>query len=159
MEEGPFMFDTEPSQGWRPALEPLSLHISEIEYECALWRTPLSGKTAGYIKFRGEYGHGSLGRYDAMFIQWCIYQFIEYGSDKNIMPLAGLIVDFRELHYVWGNNLQVDTLHIPDHRVCIVIPSQEENERVHQAYHWLGAERLRSDLTTAFRDVAWAIEA
>lgn len=129
--------------------------ISDIQVECHKWDIPEARyrNTGGYIKFIGTYSYGSSGRDDAMFIEWRLNEFLEVAPE-----LDGLIVDLRELHYTWGNNLNISAYQIDDAYICIVIPSQEENKEVYRGYTGILKEKLlRIDLSTAFREVAQAV--
>ena len=118
----------------------------------------------GLIAFYGSYRDGSRGRADALFIDQQLKMF------TYLTMTRGLIIDFRELEYSWGNNLQID---LPAMRrrgdpVRIVIPSEEQDPVRHKAFRWLDqsyrqlgvmreTHELRTNLRTAYQEVVDAI--
>lgn len=77
--------------------------ISAVEYSCSAWYAKKSRRAGGIITFRGEYRYGSSGTDDARYIKWKIQQFCDIDHPK----IDGLIIDFRELDYRWGDDLSI----------------------------------------------------
>ncbi len=135
-----------------PDLKPISLDISQIEYQCYHWYIPETRRTAGLIKFRGVYRRGSAGTPDATFIQW---RLDEFGKLEDPMPIWGLVVDFRELDYVWGDDFCPGVNLLLDGPVRMVIPSAETHPEQYKAFRWaLGqSEKVCTDIELAFAEI------
>ena len=107
-------------------LENVTLEISQILYKCQIWRLKKYHRTGGLISFSGYYPPGSAGSDDAKFIQWKIEEFCDCSFPEKI---DGLVVDCRQLDYVWGDDLSFyPTRHFKGNfPVLIVInPAQHE---------------------------------
>jgi hypothetical protein len=53
-------------------------------------------------RFQGGLSGGSSGMPDAFFIEWRTKEFWEGPAH-----IAGMVIDFRELNYVWGDDINV----------------------------------------------------
>jgi hypothetical protein len=144
---------------WMPNLEPISLDISEIKYDCSVWKIPKTQLIAGYIKFTGTYKPGSLGMDDARFIQWRIDEFAECQTLHGLTVRA-IIIDFRNLEYTWGNDLTAipSYTHRMGHPFCFLIPFASENKKVHEAYMGaLNQAFIQTNIYEAFKYIVDAI--
>lgn len=75
------------------------LHTSRITCECKTWQLRKNHRTGGLLVFRGVYPPGSAGADDARYIRWLLSEFYAMHHPD------GLVVDCRELDYVWGDDL------------------------------------------------------
>ena len=136
-------------KNWLPKLEPFSQVISAIQYECYTWKVPKAPYGAGYIKFSGVYQHGSAGYNDARFIRQRLNEFAE------LTHIRGLIVDFREMIYVWGDDFRGEPDNFTGLPIRFLVSSPEKNAEVYEAYKWaLGEENMRTNIFEAFNDIA-----
>src|SRR6185369_746895 len=77
------------------------LHASRITCEGKVWRLRRNHRIGGLVAIRGVYPPGSAGTDDARYIRWLLSEFYTlYRPD-------GLVVDCRELEYVWGDDLDL----------------------------------------------------
>lgn len=134
-------------------IEEVSLSISELEYNCYIWKVRGRQEVAGLIAFRGIYKLGSAGTKDAKFINWRINEFAELPTPSTI---SGLIVDFRELDYRWGDDLAVNP--IPIRRrggpVRVVIQPEDVEAERYKAFIWaLGNAEICTDLNSAYEQI------
>ena len=129
-------------------LAPVSLDaISALTYECFIWTAP-GRHLGGLISFHGTYHYGFGGTEDALFIKWRTSEFCDLKEPGRI---EGLIVDFRDMDYRWG-----DDLYVPASRLrrgkrpirIVVDPGQVD------AYaSILETDELRTDLDVAATEV------
>lgn len=77
------------------------LHVSRITCEANVWRSRRNHRTGGLVAFRGVYPPGSAGKDDARYIRWLLSEFYTMHRPD------GLVVDCRELEYVWGDDLDL----------------------------------------------------
>src|SRR5262249_55453005 len=82
-------------------LREVSLAISSIVCDCRVWESRQNHRVGGLIAFRGHYPPGSAGQDDALWIKWKLDEFYE------VARFSGLVVDCRELDYVWGDDLHL----------------------------------------------------
>lgn len=132
---------------YEPHLEATSLVTSDIEYEVFTWSVPATNPPmrAGLIVFSGFYHPGSAGYEDGRFIYWRLYEF------SRSWGIHGLVVDFRKLDYIWGNNLVIPHRDIP---ILVVIPSEADDPEHYKAFQWpVGEEILRTDIYEAFGEM------
>jgi hypothetical protein len=127
------------------------LDVSGIRCEGKVWESRRNHRRGGLVTFRGLYRPGSAGTDDARLIRWRMYQFYElYG-------VSGVVVDCRELDYVWGDDLSFpvpDLLHRTESFPMLVVLRPEQVEAYSYA---LSAEERRHDLLGALAEVAEAI--
>jgi hypothetical protein len=74
------------------------LHVSQITFEGKVWRSRKNHRTGGLVVFRGVYPSGSAGADDARYMRWLLSEFYRLHRPD------GLVVDCRDLHYVWGDD-------------------------------------------------------
>jgi hypothetical protein len=129
-------------------LTQISLEISDISYECFLWKIPNSQDFAGLITFSGTYRNGSNGFDDALFIKWKINEFCEV---ETPFPICGLVVDFSELIYEWGDDLTVSAKHLRLREQPIRIVVSLDRYKAFEGV--LDVEELRTDINIAFSEV------
>jgi hypothetical protein len=79
------------------------LHVSGITCEGKVWRSRRNHRAGGLVVLRGVYPTGSAGMDDARYICWLLSEF--YALHRP----AGLVLDCRELEYIWGDNLDFPT--------------------------------------------------
>jgi hypothetical protein len=132
---------------YAPRLQEASLVVSDLVCQCFTWPVPRTAMHAGLIVFRGTYGHGSAGKDDALFIRWRIRELCELHDPG---PISGLLVDFRDMTYTWGDDLTVDAGPFDREPVRVIVrPAQLE------AYRYpVGADRLRTDFEEAAAEVS-----
>lgn len=136
-------------KNWLPKLEPFSPVISAIQYECYIWKVPKAPYGAGYIKFSGVYQHGSAGKDDARFIRQRLNEFSE------LTHIRGLVVDFRELVYVWGDDFRGEPDNFTGLPIRFLVSPPGKNQEIYDAYKWaLGEENLCINIHKAFNDIA-----
>ncbi len=75
------------------------LHASLITCEGKVWRSRRNQRIGGLVALRGVYPSGSAGKDDARYIRWLLREFYTLHCPD------GLVVDCRELEYVWGDDL------------------------------------------------------
>ena len=153
-----------------PGFEEYSFDISNLEVDYfTKRRIPQKGQRGlaiSLIAFRGKHGWGSAGNSDALFIQWKLERFIQ------LVSMNGLIVDLRELDYLWGDRLRIGSAHLYDRKIPIriIIPSEEEDPEHYKAFQWLdpsyfryGIEDelrcLRTDIQVAYDEIFAMIQA
>lgn len=138
-----------------PSLSPFSLEADNITFECQTWTIPKTRKTGGLIAFKGFYSRGSEGLKHGQYIYYAIQAFCDMSA------ISALIVDFRELDYVWGNNLVVKSNNRIDIK-RIVIPHEGDKPEQYRGFigilgkefmGTLGEESFVTDIRTAFRDI------
>lgn len=132
-----------------PKIEEISLEISDIQYKCYRYSSKLSGGWIGVISYSGTYRFGSGGKPDATFIQWKVDEFSDMG-------ISGLVVDFTELDYQWGDDFSVNAYKLTrrNRPVRVVIKPKEADQERYDAFAWaLGASELRTNLEEACREV------
>jgi hypothetical protein len=78
---------------------PVSLEISDIQFEGYTWKLGTDEKCSGYVKFIGKYRDGSLGKEDAKFIDFKLEEFCDY-----VKPTR-LVIDLKDLDYQWSDDL------------------------------------------------------
>lgn len=123
--------------------------VSQLAYTCQAWQCRAGGYAGGVIRFTGEYRPGSSGAGDAKFIGWKISEFCD---NEEPLQIDGLVVDFREMHYEWGDNLSVARarrLLIAGKPVLSVV--RPENWDAFAGC--LGIEDLRTDIDEAVEEV------
>src|SRR5262245_8717794 len=134
---------------YKPRLEAVTLDVSMLTCQCYVWSVPRTQILAGLVVFHGLYRPGSAGSDDARFIRWRIRELCELRLPSSI---EGLLVDFRDMAYEYGDNLSVDDNPLDDDgqpiRV-VVQPSQIEAFR-----GVIGDHRLRTDLEEAAAEVS-----
>ena len=134
-------------------LTPVDLdRISTITYSCAIFQAPRSHYAGGIITFSGRYRPGSAGFSDALFIKWKIDQFCDIDEPARIY---GLVVDFRELDYEWGEDLGVPAARLRRGKMP-VLSVVTPQARAAYAYCIEDAE-LREDFDTTVDEVANAL--
>ena len=127
------------------------LDVSEIRCECEVWDSRRNHRRGGLVTFRGSYRPGSAGADDARLIRWRLGQFYE------LYDVSGVVVDCRELDYVWGDDLGFPAPDLLDQSgpfpmLVVLRPEQAE------AYsHALNAGERRHDLPGALAEVAEAV--
>lgn len=123
--------------------------ISGLRYDCHGWVARPGGYAGGIIRFQGVYRPGSAGADDALFIAWKIGEFCDI--DDPFM-IHGLVVDFRDLRYAWGDDLSLfraRRLRAAGKPVLVVVRPESA-----QAFGgWLGEEDLRTDIEQAIQEV------
>lgn len=126
----------------------VSLEISQLRYSCAVWVVPRRHALAGIIRFSGIYRPGSQGSDDALFIQWRLNEFCDITLPDSI---SGLLVDFRELDYTWGDDLDVQ----PDRlrRIGAPVRIVVTKERWAAFEGILGERELTTDFAQAFDEI------
>lgn len=101
--------------------EPFSLSVLKVSYQ--LWNEP---HRILLIAFHGEYRPGSAGNDDAYFM----YGLATAGVEAR-RP-AGIILDFRDLKYVWGDMLELvynaAPSHAGDHQTFAVVVGETSKE-------------------------------
>lgn len=133
-----------------PELTPISLDMSQIQCKCFYWKIPETRHTIGLIIFSGFYRRGSLGKPDTQFIRWRIQEFCEIERPTQI---NGLVVDFRELDYLVGDDLDVHH-EIFGKPIRVVIPTAETDYPHHKAFLWpLDEEFVCTDMADAFQQI------
>lgn len=96
-------------EGWRVGSFPMErlsdapLHVSGITCVGKVWRSPRNHRTGGLVALRGVYPPGSAGKADARYIGWLLSEFYALHQPD------GLVLDCRELEYVWGDDLSFPT--------------------------------------------------
>ena len=115
--------------------------ISRLKSTFFLWKSSIDSNPNGCIKFEGQYGVGSNGKNDGMWIGWRIDEFCEY-----VQPHS-LIVDLSELEYEWGDDLFVSPVNaLPgDYRVVVRSDKLDVFQRV------VDRSRTGIDIETAAR--------
>jgi hypothetical protein len=130
-----------------PSLSSFSLDVEEINFVCQTWKIPKTHKLGGLIVFKGFYPRGAAGVKHAHYIQASVQTFC------TMARIVALIVDFRELDYVWGDDLSV----LPKNNVRIrriLIPSESTKPDQYAGFvSMLGKEYLVTEIRAAFRDI------
>lgn len=136
-----------------PKLTEISLEISQIKSKYYIWKIANTQLLAGLIGFSGTYLPGSSGSDDALFIKWRINEFCELELPQTI---SGLVVDFTNLDYQWGDDLDVypQRLRRLGKPVRIVV-AQERYEAFKGV---LGEQELRTDIELAFAELITALK-
>jgi hypothetical protein len=136
-----------------PKLTKVSLDISQLKSEYYIWKIPNTQLLAGLIVFSGTYLPGSSGSDDALFIKWRINEFCEFQFPQTI---SGLVVDFRNLDYQWGDDLDVHPQRL--RRLGKPVRIAVSPERYEAFKGVLGEQELRTDIEVAFADVTTALK-
>ena len=131
-----------------PKFTEVSLDISDLQSKYYIWKIPKSHSLAGLIEFKGTYLYGSSGDDDALFIKWKINEFCELELPQTI---SGLIVDFRNLDYQWGDNLDVDPQELRRMKKPVRIVVQQEYYEIFKGV--LGDQELVTDLKVACSEI------
>lgn len=129
-----------------PNIQPVSLRTSAIKYECYTWR--FKGITLGLIAFYGIYERTE----DAQFIRWRVNQFCE----ANHHHISGLIVDFLELEYLWGDDLEIHPHRLlrGGYPLRVVIHPEEVEPDIYATYvQAIDSEYLRTDISIALNEI------
>jgi hypothetical protein len=128
-------------------LTEVSLEISTLSYTCKVWENKRLHRRGGLISFSGHYPPGSRGTKNATFIKWKLNEFVSLGFPYR---LDGLVVDFSELDYVWGDDLS-------DHPTCcrhdfpiLTVITEERREAFAGV---LNNNRLRTNLRAALAEM------
>jgi hypothetical protein len=138
----------EPRRRYSPKLQEVSLDVSELKYSCATWEVPRSNRSGGIIRFVGVYEPGSAGTLDALFIDWRIREFCELAAFR------GLIIDFTDLDYVWGDDFAVPFEPLGNGPVLVVVAPERLDD-----FRELGPVELRTDLEETFAEMCDLIRA
>jgi hypothetical protein len=112
---------------------------------------PRSRKRGGVIQFSGRYRDGSAGSDDALFIEWRIREFCSLPDDRS--P-SGLIVDLRELHYEWGDDLHVSSFTL-EREIPLRVLLTPSQIKAYQPVVY--AHEVRTDPVQAWQEVNAAI--
>ncbi|MEH2167150.1 MAG: hypothetical protein V7K41_10840 [Nostoc sp.] len=138
---------------YSPNLTKVTLNISQLKCKYYVWKIPKMQKLAGLIVFSGTYLYGSAGSDDALFIKWKINEFCELELPQKII---GLVVDFRNLDYQWGDDLDIypQEMRRLEQPVRIVVTP----ERYEAFKGVLGEQELHTDIEVAFAEVIEALK-
>ncbi len=136
-----------------PKLTEVSLEISKIQTNYYTWKIPNTQLLAGLIVFSGTYLPGSSGSDDALFIKWRINEFCELELPQTI---SGLVVDFRNLDYQWGDDLDVHPQRL--RRLGKPVRIVVAQERYEAFKGVLGEQELRADIELAFAELITALK-
>lgn len=144
---------------YTPRFAPMVLDVSALTCKCFVWPVPRTLMHAGLISFHGIYRDGSGGADDSLFISWRIRELCELRLPSRI---CGLLVDFRDMVYDFGDDLSVDGSPLDATRgpIRVIVRSdqiaafrgQMKAHRLHTELEVAAAEvsdllrRLRSDL-------------
>ncbi len=122
------------------------LHVSGITCEGKVWRSRRNHRTGGLVAFRGAYPPGSAGKDDARYVRWLLSEF--YALHRP----DGLVLDCRELEYVWGDDLDFPTPnpHRADRFPLPVVLSPDQQEAFSYA---VPREQQRFDLAAALAEI------
>lgn len=129
-------------------LTPVSLDdISSLTCECFVWSASAS-LVGGLISFHGTYRPGSAGTEDALFIKWRTGQFCDLPEPG---PIQALVVDFRDMDYRWGDDLDVPAprLRRAERPIRVVVNA----EQLDKYESILGVDETRTDLDAAVMEV------
>jgi len=77
----------------------ISTNISDINVLGSLM--PFENYKIGLIEVSGSYGYGSEGANDAKYLAWRLNEFVKFAVPD------GLIIDYKELHYEWGDDIRL----------------------------------------------------
>ena len=113
---------------FQPKLIEVSLEISRIECRLFVWKVPRTSLIAGLARFAGCYAHGSAGSNDGRLIRWRIEEFRDCPFDVGPSRISGLLVDFSELRYEWGDDLDVPWVPELGHGPLRIIVSPSNRE-------------------------------
>ncbi len=136
-----------------PPLQEVSLEISAIKTACYMWRIKRRSIYAGYTVVSGVYREGSAGAQDATYIHWRLNEFCDLTHPALIQ---GLVVDFTNLEYTYGDDLEITPDRIVRMRLPlrIVVPA-DKRDRFEPV---LGSEHLSTSLEDAFGYVQRSLE-
>jgi hypothetical protein len=134
----------------RIPLKEVPLENSELQYSCFVWKVPNRQINGGLIAFSGLYRLGSMGTPDAKLIQWRISEFYDAGY-----ALRGLVVDFRDLDYRWGDDLAIPyPVHPQPFPIRVVVPPESKDQERYAAFKgMIGENKLRTDIHLAFEEI------
>ena len=126
------------------------LSVTDITCEGKVWPSRRNHRTGGLVVLRGVYPPGSAGTDDARYICWLLSEFY------TLHRPDGLVLDCRELDYVWGDNLDFPT---PEPRkadsfLLLVVLRPEQQEAFNYA---VLREQQRLDLQAALGEMDEAI--
>jgi hypothetical protein len=124
--------------------------VSGITCKGNVWRSRRNHRTGGLVALRGVYPPGSVGKGDARYIRWLLSEFFVLHRPD------GLVLDCRELDYVWGDDLDFpmpDPLKA-DHFPRLVVLRPEQLEAFAYA---VPREQHRLDLLAALAEIDEAI--
>ena len=130
----------------------VDLLISQLSYSCTAWVVPKIRALAGIIRFSGTYRPGSQGSDDAMFIKWRINEFCDLELPERI---SGLLVDFRDLEYTWGDDLEVQPERL--RRIGAPVRVVVSEDRWSSFEGVLGSQEMTTDFKVAFDEIESAI--
>jgi hypothetical protein len=125
-------------------LRDVSLAISGLVCDCRVWKSPENPRVGGLVTFRGRYLPGSAGKDDALWITWRLDEFYELARPD------GLVVDCRELDYIWGDDLDLQPRRVLDRFPLLLVlrPDQQEAFAYPEPQ-----ESFRFDLPTALAEI------
>ncbi|KAF3885148.1 MULTISPECIES: hypothetical protein [Nostocales] len=130
----------------------ISLDISHIETKYYICKLPKTQILVGLIVFIGTYLAGSSGSDDALFIKWRINEFCDIELPEKI---SGLVVDFRNLDYQWGDDLDVQPQRLRRLGKPVRVVVTAERYEVFKGV--LDEQELRTNIETAFAEVKEAL--
>lgn len=122
--------------------------VSDLRYSCHAWVAGSSGYAGGIIRFHGEYRHGSAGAGDALFIEWRIEEFCDV---QDPVQIQGLVVDFRDMRYEWGDDLDVPARRLRSMELPVLAVVSPEAKGFFNGP--LSEEELRTDFDQAVVEV------
>lgn len=126
-------------------LQEVALDVSAISCRCFVWSVSRTNRSAGLVAFAGTYRPGSAGKDDALFIRWRLDEF--YSLERPF----GVVVDFRQLDYVRGDDLSLGKLEAQDDVPVRIIIRREQIEAFRHAFD---DKLVRVDVDQAFAEVA-----
>src|SRR5262245_14061775 len=106
---------------YTPRVEAVTLDVSMLTCQCHVGPVPRTQMLAGLVVFHGPYRARSAGSDDALFIRWRIRELCELQLPSSIQ---GLLVDFRDMAYEYGDKLSVGGNPLDDHRQPIRVVVQ-----------------------------------
>jgi len=128
------------------------LYTSRITCDGKVWPSRRNHRTGGLLAFRGVYPTGSAGTDDARYIRWLLSEFY------TLHRPDGLVLDCRELEYVWGDDLNFPARNPQkaDHFPLLVVLRREQQEAF---TYVVPLANHRFDLHTALAEVDETIRA
>ena len=132
----------------------VTLDVTGIEVETLKIKCCDSRKEIGVIAFSGVYPRGSAGSHHAHFISHRLFSFL----DPMVRWMHALLIDFRHLHYTWGDNMASLGAFYTDN-VCpwyFLIQSEDANPEVYKAYQWAlggGTRKLFTNMKEAIQNI------
>jgi hypothetical protein len=133
-------------------LKDAPLDVGDIRCECKVWHSSRNHRRGGLVTFRGLYRPRSAGWDDAIVIRWRMNEFYE------LYEVDGVVVDCRELDYVWGDNLELpwpEKINLRTETFPTLVVLRPEQVEAYSGV--LSANDFRHDLHAALAEMAESI--